>query len=150
MDSGDRSGWRPGPWDNEPDRAEFECFGLPCVAIRNPYGGWCGYVGVSPGHPWHGVGYGDVRADVHGGLTWADARMPDKLDDGEVWQLGFDCLHAGDFAPGLAALVANPQAALLAAATGDDPRGDVYRTLAWVRAEVERLAAQAVEAACPQ
>ena len=32
----------------------------------------CGYVGVGPGHPSHGVHYDNVDVSVHGGLTFAD------------------------------------------------------------------------------
>ena len=63
----------------------------------------CGYVRIPPAHPWHGLGYDDVRTlddeypDVHGGLTFAE---PDehcgKGGPDDAWWLGFDCAHAGD------------------------------------------------------
>lgn len=61
----DRSGWRPGPWDDESDRVEWrdDLTGLDCLAVRGNLGNWCGYVGVPPGHRWFGVGY-DVLCDV--------------------------------------------------------------------------------------
>ncbi len=71
------------------------------VVIKNPMLGFrCGYVRVSPGHPWHGQGHDDVSAEVHGGLTFAEADLPctnateGKPDNG--WWLGFDCGHAWD------------------------------------------------------
>lgn len=53
----DRTDWPAGPWDGEPDRIEWRHRGFPCLMLRNAYGGWCGYVGVSPEHPLHGVEY---------------------------------------------------------------------------------------------
>ena len=69
----EKSAWGPGPWQDEPDRIEFEHAGLPCLMLRSTTGGnWCGYAAVPPGHPAHGKPYQDVDADVHGGLTYAD------------------------------------------------------------------------------
>jgi uncharacterized protein (TIGR02996 family) len=69
----DKSQWGPGEWQDEPDRKAWVHLGFPCVVARGPsHGALCGYVGVLPGHPWHGRGYHDIdTADVHGGLTWA-------------------------------------------------------------------------------
>ena len=53
--------WGPGPWQDEPDRAEWRAAaGLPAMAIRNTHtsGSWCGYVAVAPGHPFYGKHYG--------------------------------------------------------------------------------------------
>jgi hypothetical protein len=42
-----------GPWMDEPDRIEWRHNGFPCLMQRNMSGGnWCGYVGVTEGHPW--------------------------------------------------------------------------------------------------
>jgi hypothetical protein len=48
--------WGPGPWQDEPDRVDFEHAGLPCAIIRNLHvtGSLCGYVGVPDSHPWWG------------------------------------------------------------------------------------------------
>jgi len=95
-----------GPWHGEPDHLEFRSpEGIPCILHRSSLGAWCGYVGVSPGHPWHGKDYGDINEpypDVHGGLTYAErcrgavchVARPGESDD--VWWLGFDCNHSGD------------------------------------------------------
>jgi hypothetical protein len=79
-----KSAWQPGPWSDEPDKAQWydEATGLPCLVVRGPCGALCGYVGVRPGHPWHGVEYDSVETveedewgckspDVHGGLTFS-------------------------------------------------------------------------------
>jgi hypothetical protein len=107
----DRSGWPPGPWDDEADRYEWidEATGMPCLMKRNGVGAWCGYVAVNPDHPTHGVGYFDVEDQydikVHGGLTYAAfcsgeiCHVPQPGEPDNVWWLGFDCAHADDMTP---------------------------------------------------
>jgi hypothetical protein len=138
----------PGEWDNEPERTEWKSeAGFPCISLRaGSAGALCGYVGVPPGHPWHGKSYEDLESStiqVHGGVTYASpcqgevchVAAPGEPDD--VWWLGFDCAHAFDYCPGFA----------------DSGRKrldcEVYRNLAYVKAECESLAAQAKEAALP-
>jgi hypothetical protein len=65
--------------------------------------------------------------------------VPKPGEPADVWWLGFDCGHAFDLAPGLAAM--------LGRAAREAMMRDTYRTLAYVRAEVEGLAEQAAEAA---
>lgn len=134
----DKSSWGPGPWQSEPDRVEFEHAGFPCLMLRQPrLGHWCGYVAVPPGHPWHGKGYDDVDARAHGGLTYAEkcsggvCHVPKPGEPDDVWWLGFDCAHLGDFSP-----VGNSQPYAFGSP-------EEYRDAEWVRREVERLAAQA-------
>ncbi len=162
--------WGEGPWQAEPDKVEWRHLGLPCLIVRNGSGALCGYVGVPPTHPLHGVGYneetpvlkdalaarmekplgetpsmavmlgallGDMKPrldtvfDVHGGLTYSDkcrgeiCHMPAPGEADDVWWLGFDCGHAGDYIPRHRGI-----------------GGDVYRDVAYVKAEVERLAVQ--------
>jgi hypothetical protein len=51
----ERESWGSGPWDDEPDRAEWEYLGYACLAVRNArFDIWCGYLGVGPDHPPHG------------------------------------------------------------------------------------------------
>lgn len=104
----DKTTWGDGPWQNEPDRKEWRDVktGLPCLAVRNMSDGhWCGYVGVPPGHPAHGLDEDDVAAKVHGGLTYAAlcqghvCHVPLPGEPHEVWWLGFDCSHSGDLSP---------------------------------------------------
>ncbi len=71
----DKSTWANGVWQNEPDKVQWvdEDSGLDCLAVRNHYGAWCGYVGVPAGHPLHGKSHDDCPDfDVHGGLTFSD------------------------------------------------------------------------------
>lgn len=140
-----------GPWRNEPDRmsGHDDDTGLPWILLRHSASGhWCGYVGVPPGHPWHGRDYDSVYAEVHGGLTFAGPCQPEEKgehrvchtpqpgESDDVWWLGFDCAHLGDLAP--------------ARSSGRSRVGraewEQYRDVPYVRAECTQLAAQAAAA----
>lgn len=109
----DKSDWGDGPWQNEPDKMQWPDHrtGYPCLLVRSYVtGAWCGYVGVTRGHPAYGKGYDDVDASAHGGLTFAGGCQPGAEDHGichapgegepdDVWWFGFDFAHAGDLAP---------------------------------------------------
>jgi hypothetical protein len=140
----DKSDWPHG--QDEPDKVQWPdpATGLPCLVVRNYVGCWCGYVGVPPGHPLHGLSYSraEVEADltVHGGLTFADGcghgdeatgvcHKPDPGEPDDVWWLGFDCAHLGDLIP-------DRPSRLSPFANG------TYRDLAYVQAECAVLAAQ--------
>ncbi len=135
-----RETWRPGPWNREPDRVDFQHAGLACLLHRNTFGAWCGYVGVPPGHPWHGKSYDDVDVRVHGGLTYANGcaehlcHVPAPGEPDALHWFGFDCNHAFDYAPGLGL-------------EGIRRDGQVYRDVNWVRRETEQLAEQLAERA---
>ena len=67
------------------------------VTVHNGQGYRCGYVRVLVGHPWHGKDYGDIIADVHGGLTFAEADVQcDAPGEDNAWWVGFDCAHLFD------------------------------------------------------
>lgn len=137
-----------GPWLDEPDRAEWRMEGgFVGLAVRvDTTGAWCGYIGVPPGHPWHGKGSDDVDASVHGGLTYAGAcagricHVPEPGESDDVFWLGFDCAHGGDVMPAIVKLVSS-------GFHEDGPFPVRYRDLAYVRREVESLAEQARAAA---
>jgi hypothetical protein len=154
----DRSKWVPGgPWDNEPDRAEWRHEGLPCLMVRGPVGAWCGYVAVPPGHPWHAKHADDVDADdVHGGLTYSGAcsghicHVPEPGETEAIWWLGFDTAHAFDFWSWSNRDAFNAFDQIRATISPDSAtvhaHGAVlerYRDFGYVKAEVERLAEQA-------
>lgn len=144
-----RAKWPRGPWDQEPDRVEFEHQGLPCILLRQPSSGhWCGYVGVPPEHPAFGKApryYDDEGKelppnptndlDVHGGITYTEhcagavCHVPKPGEDDRRWWLGFDCAHAYDLTPRGAA---------------DELRccGEVYRDARYVEMECRSLAEQ--------
>ena len=159
-----------GPWVNEPDKVQWvdPATDLDCLALRNHFGAWCGYVGLPPEHPWHGVDYGQCTNEdcteewcyehspegtvsVHGCLTFA--AFCHESDKGEgygichtpfpgredrVWWLGFDTDHSGDLTP----YDANQRAQEGDRSYWDYRRDDQYRTLDYVRAECARLAEQ--------
>lgn len=140
----DRSGWPAGEWDKEPDRLEWrdEVTKLPCLIVRSEGGNLCGYVGVPPGHLLHGKDY-DAAYDladlhVHGGLTYSGrcgghvCHVPAPGEPDNVWWLGFDCAHSGDYRPSDARWGAMHF------------REDEYRDVAYVRKECAELAAQLV------
>lgn len=148
----DRTGWESGPWDTEPDKAQWQDpdTGMPCLAVRNGQGIWCGYVGVTEGHPFFGVDCDDEKIDVrvHGGLNFSDAcsqndkeygicHRPDPGEPDRVWWFGFDCIHAFDLAPGMVASRKK---------RGAGYPGDTYRDLAYVKRECAELAKQLAQA----
>lgn len=140
----DKAAWPArGEWDNEPDKVQWPdaATGLPCLIVRGPSGALCGYVGVPKGHPYHGKDYETCDVDVHGGLTFADGcshgadeshgvcHVPGEGEPDDVWWLGFDTAHYGDMSPAYRSIWC----------------GGTYRTIAYVRAEVTRLAKQLSE-----
>jgi hypothetical protein len=156
-----RAGWPSGPWDTEPDRVLWRDGDIVCLARRSMnLGAWCGYVGVGPNHPWQALSYErlDRRVSVHGGLTYAKACQPEQRDGCEfgichtpeagetdhIWWVGFDCAHAGDRVP--CEYAPEPWQRMFGA--GEDlGGGDVYRDLAFVKAQIGVLTAQAKAAA---
>lgn len=143
-------GWPSGPWDKEPDKVQWpdKATGLPCLAVRNHHGNWCGYVGLPPGHPLHGKDYNEldhININVHGGLTFADkcspgategqgiCHVPGPGEPEHVWWLGFDCAHYMD---------CSPQDALFSRQLGNPGKLGIYRTLRYVKNQCRRLAKQ--------
>lgn len=156
----DRKGWPKGPWDDEPDRVEWRsAAGYPALIVRSQTSGsLCGYVGVPPGHPAHRKHYDCVEADVHGGLTYADecqgaiCHVPTAGESQDVWWLGFDTAHCGDYAPGIAAVLGQLPGRTLepyVEHNGTEFWLEKYRTLDYVRKSVEALALQLKKLAEP-
>lgn len=161
----DKAAWGEGPWLTEPDKVQWvdPATDLDCLIVRGPSGALCGYVGVALEHPWHGHNYnatvreptadgwdGDIDSiiRVHGGLTFADAcregddesvgicHVPAPGRTAHVWWFGFDCAHSHDISPGMVARDRE---------RGWAPIGsgyECYRTVAYVRGECAKLAAQ--------
>lgn len=142
----DKTRWPDGPWQHEPDKEQWldTATGLPCLIKRNGGGALCGYVGVSEGHPWFGVEYEHVGAEVHGGLTYSSfcqdgdeghtiCHVVEPGEPDRVWWLGFDCAHIGDRSPAY-----EYRGALF--------RGDTYKDRAYVQTECAALARQVAEA----
>lgn len=157
-----------GPWEKEPDKAQWidEATDLDCLMVRNPFGALCGYVGVQPGHPWHGKDYSDellYDVSVHGGLTYADfcqegaedgpgiCHVPGPGRPANVWWLGFDCAHFMDLVPALEEHVGSTFKTLtdLEKYMKEEavrPYGKTYRTFEYVQNECRDLAKQIREA----
>lgn len=156
----DKTEWGDGPWMDEHDKVQWldEETGLPCIIKRNRMGVWCGYVGVSKGHPMYEKDYEYDDVEVHGGLTFAGhcqehgegeqeeahaiCHVVEDGEDDQVWWLGFDCGHGFDYMPRFAA-----ENRKRYAETGDElwkdiDRGGMYRDQAYVTNEVRELARQ--------
>lgn len=142
-----------GQWDREPDKRQWldDATQLPCLIVRNNMGALCGYVGVSKGHPWFGEGYDEVYdladgLEVHGGLTFAGpcqtggkiCHVVEEGEDDDVWWLGFDCAHAGDYSP-----TANVDLRMMNTFLDGFSAGETYRDMDYVTFEVTGLAQQA-------
>lgn len=146
------AGQARGPWDDEPNRIEWEYKGLQCLMSRNPFMlHWCGYVGVPKSHPFFGRSVDDVNLDAHGGVNYAGAcsgqicHIPKPGEDDEVFWFGFDCAHAGDIWPfEPLRLLEDPPVNLFRENRGGFWQGR-YGDVAYVKAEVEALADQLAE-----
>lgn len=131
----DKSEWGDGPWMTEPDKLQWqdEATKLPCLIVRGS-GALCGYVGVSKGHPYFGREYQYIEDDIeiHGGLTYTNkcqyfiCHEVEEGEDENVWWIGFDCAHAGDYLPG----------------AHNSFLDGIYRDISYVKAEVKELARQ--------
>lgn len=142
----DREGWPAGPWDNEPDRFEFEHAGHTCMLIRNQFGVWCGYVGVPPGHPLYEKSYWHCNLGVHGGLTYSNkcfghiCHTPKPGEPDDIWWLGFDCVHGSDLVP-----CTQDYAVEMGLVYWSSP-GQEYRTVEYAKDQTEKLAEQIADA----
>lgn len=94
----------------EPYVEEFNAIQLlsemPAIAVRNWLGAWCGYVGISKSHRLYGkdpYDYYDEMPQPHGGITFHQHSptydFAIGMPNANLWWLGFDCAHYGDFCP---------------------------------------------------
>ena len=101
----DKSTWGAGPWQDEPDKLQWPdpATGAPCMMIRGQAtGAWCGYVGVFPSHPWHGLDLGDcILPDAkRRGVKMGDAQLPSWISArlAERMTCGYDrCTHTPEW-----------------------------------------------------
>ena len=143
--------WGVGEWVEEPEIVNFVYKGHKCQIYRAfvkhdrviELGYLCGYLELPKGHVWHSKEDIDIDCDVHGGLTFsqeADA-------DADVWVIGFDCAHSMDICPGtesMRAEVAKKMPHLITRYYRMHPPS--YKNVAFVKAELQRLVDQAIEA----
>jgi hypothetical protein len=140
--------WPEGPWMTEPDKVNWRTkAGLPGMIVRSQSGNLCGYVAVPKGHPAYRADMSDERLydlSVHGGVTYASAckgsicHVPEPGEPDDVWWIGFDCAHSGDWRPSAAAPYLGDLASMPSA-------WEEYRDIHYVTREVEHLARQLVE-----
>jgi hypothetical protein len=119
------------PWETEPSHKVWKepTTKYKCEVKRNPITlALCGYVTVPKKHHYYGLGYNDVMANVHGGLTFSDGKG----------EFGFDCAHAGDMCPGI--LLSVMKSTEYTGYTSMSIEHEVYRTFDWVMDETEELA----------
>lgn len=144
----DKTKWPRGEWIEEPDKAQWEHAGFPCLIVRNRMGNLCGYVGVPEGHPCFGKDYESIHVHVHGGLTFADychegkeepriCHIPEPGQPEHVYWLGFDCGHFMDLIPCI-----HFDPAISTRFWRED--GGNYRNIHYVRWQVNDLAEQLV------
>lgn len=106
------------PWQLEPNYACGQINGRRWIIMRGPFGFLCGYVEIlakdkKPEPTESSCSYEAWPIDCHGGLTY-DGNRPfsyweTKTENGppyhlktvEVYCIGFDCAHYGDYIPGL-------------------------------------------------
>lgn len=158
----DKSAWGDGPWQDEPDELSWSFGDVPCRIVRHPHSGVLnGYVSVPASHPWHGQDFDEIEADCHGGLTFSgtfgnrsefvdeDSRVlaartyaSRATTDRGLWWVGFDCAHAWDWTPGFDALYRERNIEPMPFAG----ERSSYKTIEYVKSEVENLARQAIAA----
>jgi hypothetical protein len=162
-----------GPWMAEPDKVQWidPTTDMDCLAVRNSMGAWCGYVGVAPGHPFHGVSYDQCRqpdghtddestwcyehtpngaVEVHGGLTFAAfCHESDKGEGYGICHTPFPGREPEVWWLGFDCAHLGDLSPYDAVQRHHEPRAywshrqdDVYRDLSYVKAECATLAAQ--------
>jgi hypothetical protein len=89
----------------------------------------CGYIGIPKGHKLYGKSCDDIEIDVHGGLTYARDSLrfqPEK----DLWWIGFDCAHAGDFSDFYEDMTLDNE--------------DIYRDMEYVENEIKSMVDQII------
>lgn len=138
---------------------DWEHAGCRCVIVGAPMGHRCGYVGIQPSHPLHGVGYSagsevlgkseydwrespwaspEEKFMVHGGITYSGGNDGYPVEGDDLWWFGFDAAHRDDAQdPALMdATALHSYENCAAFRTGE------IRTAEYMAEEVERLAEQ--------
>ena len=128
--------WSSGPWNEEPDFFEWQHCSLSCIIARSHNsGGLCGYVGIPKKHLFYGktmygnTGHDLAQLEAHGGITFAEKSVKLSPNQPDIWWIGFDTTHDGDYSPGFDKFFKLPI-------------GGTYRTFEYVQQQTERLAEQ--------
>ena len=97
-----RAGWRKGLWDDELEDQVYWIdpeTKLDCLALRNEFGEWCGYVGVPFTSKYYGEDKNGIELiGIHFEITYADSSSGDEFRirtflkgrPEVVWWIGFD------------------------------------------------------------
>ena len=121
--------------------------GLEWEVTKSFIGHRCGYVRLPKGHPWHGQGWEECPAAVHGGLTFAE---PDthcgKGGEDDAWWRGFDCGHYRDAVDPALLPKGHPWHTDDTLRDLLSPPWATIKTTEYVVAECRRLAEQAIAA----
>lgn len=72
---------------------EFTYKGINAFIINNSMGHRCGYIEVPRDSKFFGKRYDDIDIDIHGGFTYSEPYLLDRIDS---WFIGFDCAHLYD------------------------------------------------------
>lgn len=147
-----KSEWKTGPWTAEPDHVTWVHFSTsyPCMAKRNLFGAWCGYVGLDDQHPLFlsEVGCEEFKyIDVHGCISMAGYFTEDSIlfaPPRKLWWVGFDAMHETDLCPFFETEVdrldKQIDRKLIKGKTQEEPI--VYRNLDYIIQEIDSLAIQ--------
>lgn len=137
--------WKGDTWKTEPSEISWVSMGFPCKVKRHPQmKSLCGYVLVPATHGLYGLDETDLRVyelNVHGGITFTgemDVTLNGAVLSGKWWGIGFDCGHAGDYAPGMDELLTKVGGVGSFASGGQV----VYRNMEYVSNETTDLAVQ--------
>jgi hypothetical protein len=153
-----------GPWMSEPHQVHWvdPYSNYDCVVKRHPrFGNLNGYVGVNNLHWLHGVEYTEIdryepieedpyahlQIYVHGGLTHTGGMppygeplitFPNRASVDTLWWFGFDTAHAGDFMPGMQAMLDSLEG--MPTPPTNSPCPDIYKPLSYVMEQCRELA----------
>lgn len=168
----DKSGWGEGPWQDEPDKEQWqdEATGLACLIVRHSTSGHlCGYVGVDDSHPLHGKEYMECLKPGcdHEGYCDHDGRVEGMLDAHGGVTFSAACDEEGDESRSVCHVAGPGEPEPLwwfgfdAAHAGDrcpgtdalmryrGPVCDEYRTVGYMKGECADLARQLADLRVP-
>jgi hypothetical protein len=147
-----KSEWKAGPWSSEPDHVTWihPVTSYPCMAKRNLFGAWCGYVGLDDRHPLFlsEVGCEEFKyIEVHGAISMAGYFNEDALlfaPPRKLWWVGFDAMQENDLCPYFETEVdrldQQIERKLIKGKRNEEPI--LYRDLDFIIGEIDSLAMQ--------
>ncbi len=145
-----------GKWIKELNLVRFKAYGYHCVAARVPdLGHLCGYVAIDDNHPLHFKDYPldherypdlipESYLNAHGGVnySYASQGVVSLNENDNLWWLGFDCAHFGDYVPYNSSLALKKITGIDDLNTGMYGNDFLYKTMGYVKQECIKLAKQ--------